>query len=89
MNIDIRHARTPPLDQESDEEPAAGWVALQSLDGRAWDSLGGGEHGLVETNTFMHQARYAIALHDAEVNVPRLQGARGCRGSFLRADGAC
>lgn len=66
----------PSSDQESDEEPTIGWAALQSLGGRAWDSLGGGEHGLVGTNTFMHQARYATALHDAEVDVPRLQGAR-------------
>lgn len=59
-------------------------AAVQSLDGRTWDSLDGGEYGLVGADTFMHQARYAIALHDAEVDVLVSKVPwGGCRGKSL------
>lgn len=55
----------------------------QSLDGRTWDSLDGGGHGLVGADAVMHRARYAIALHDAEVDVPVSKVRRGGRGMSL------
>lgn len=69
MKINSRLAHEPPLEARSHKRSKTGWAAVQSLDGRTWDSLDGGQYGLVGADTFMHQARYAIALHDAEVDV--------------------
>lgn len=69
MNINRRPAR-PPRKIRSQTGSKAGWGPVQSLDGRTWENHDGGDYGPVRNDTFMQQARYEIALHDAEMYVP-------------------
>lgn len=87
MNIDRRPARTPRK-IKSQTGSKSGWGPVQSLDGRTWENHDGGEHGPVRNDTFMQQARYEIALHDAEMYVPVSKVPGVAEESLSQAHGA-